>query len=98
MRNLFIAAMLILASTVQAMPVHYDWMAEGEVVELFPPLYSIEPGGECASLIAHINHNGFYRSVVSHLWGRAISGRYIPSDEDFSFMAHPWALYYIIEN
>jgi hypothetical protein len=98
MRSFLIAAMLILATVVQAMPVHYDWMADGEVVELFPPLYSIEPGGECPSLIAHINQNGFYRSVVSHLWGRAVSGRCIPSDEDYSFMARPWALYYIVNN
>jgi hypothetical protein len=97
MRNLLIAAMLILASTLQAMPVHYDWMADGEEVELFPPLYSIEPGGECASLIAHINQNGFYESVISQLWGRPISGRYIPSDEDYLFMARPWALYYITQ-
>ena len=95
MKTLLLAAMLILATTIQAMPVHYDWMMDGEAIELYPPLYSIEPGGECPNLIAHINQNGFFESVVSHLWGRPISGRYIPSDEDYAFMASPWALYYV---
>jgi hypothetical protein len=98
MRNLLIAAMLILATFAQAMPVHYDWMADGETMELYPPYYCIEPGNESPELNSYLYKFQNYFLSISHLWGRKIvTYGQMPSDKQFSFMSQPWALYYTVD-